>query len=97
MESDPLERSWAITRRHLGLAVDQLHQCNRTLSDTARARLGAYREALGNNELELGLDLLEAAASAADTTPQFWQAMAAAAASMALRERAEALTERGRG
>jgi hypothetical protein len=96
LESDPLERSWELTRRHLARAVDQLRACNSTLSEAALARLEAYREVLENNELELGLDLLEAAAQAAETTPRFWEAMVAAAASMGLHERAEALAERAR-
>lgn len=84
----PLERRWAITRKRLDEAFRQLRSLR---SDSEAEQCYAmYREELGYNELELALDALENLAETSPLPASAWEALAVAADSMDLSERAAA-------
>jgi hypothetical protein len=90
-----LERSWAITTKHLRAAIDALARV--TLSERSRRQVEDARSFLRHNELEVAMDVLGDAAEEADAPASFWEALAAAARRMELHDRASEFHDRAVG
>ena len=85
----PLEQRWAVTRKRLDEAFRLLKSLR---SDSEAERCFAwYREEIDHNELELALDALEHVAGSSTLPAAIWDALAVAAESMDLFERAAVL------
>ena len=85
MNRGDLERSWDITRRHLARARAELGR----VSGVAQYAASEFEDYLNHNELELAMDLLEAAGDGNASTAEFWRALSQAAANMGLHDRAD--------
>jgi predicted Zn-dependent protease len=88
-DREELTRSWEITRGHLAEARAALVDPR---SDDSALR--EYEDYLGHNELELAMDCLMEAGEVCKATPEFWQALARAAANMGLHDRADEFLRR---
>lgn len=82
-ERKALERSWAITCRHLAAGKQRLAG-----KKGLRKALRQYRSFLDHNELELALDELESTGEQRGGDRLFWQALLDAAQNMGLADHA---------
>ncbi len=93
MRRRELERSWAVTRKHLDAAREVLSVAGLDGTIEARKLISEYNEFLAHNELELALDMLEAAADGQSAPQEFWQHLIRAARNMGLETRAQQLAQ----
>jgi hypothetical protein len=92
MSNPDLKASWSQTREYLSRARQALPRgAGPTVSSGS---LGEYEHYLGHNELELALECLVEAAQESEAPSLAWVALADAADSMKLTERAEKLRRR---
>jgi hypothetical protein len=92
VDRSALERSWAITIRHLNAARRLLPVV--MVPGAEGASLGGFEECLHHNELELALDELEDLGITNSPPSAFWGELAKAAENMQLFERAADITQR---
>ena len=86
MDRAALERSWAVTARHLNAARAQLPKMPAPGADGAT--LSGFEECLGQNEMELALDELEDLGRTNAPSAEFWRCLVCAAENMGLSDRA---------
>ena len=92
MTRSELERSWAITGKHLGAARALLRDDLPANADGAS--LQGFEECLRKNEMEFALDELEDLGLACHPVAEFWRHLMFAAENMELTERAAEFKQR---
>lgn len=92
MERSELERSWALTGKHLNAARALLRDDLPPNADGAT--LQGFEECLRKNEMEFALDELEDLGLACHPVAEFWRHLMFAAESMQLTERAAEYKQR---
>lgn len=80
-----LEKSWAITRKHLEKARSLLP--SPIVQGEQTESIGAYQEFIEHNELECALDQLEGLGEANACSQEFWQELRLATENMGLTDR----------
>jgi hypothetical protein len=88
MDRRELERSWAMTRRHLDSAFRLL------AGRPSPTELEQYNEYLDHNELELAFTELEALGDVNRAPDSFWDELIAAAENMGVNEHTERCRKR---
>ena len=89
--NEELERSWSVTRAHLGNARALLPSALHEFPMIEEGSLVQFEEYLENNELELALDELAGLGENNECPRAFWGELVAAAENMGLVGRASEL------